>query len=67
GSPPFSFTYTRRSPMGRGNKQRVLETQTVTVIKDYGYSIFAREEGTCKTKLLSHSRIFSFFEYEKNE
>ncbi|BGP38594.1 hypothetical protein JCM10450v2_002543 [Rhodotorula kratochvilovae] len=46
GTPPFSFTYSRRAPQDRSKDRTVLETHTVTGIKEHQYSIFTAQEGT---------------------
>ncbi|GAA5923031.1 hypothetical protein JCM1841_000288 [Sporobolomyces salmonicolor] len=46
GTPPFSFTYSRRAPQDRSKDRKVLETHTVTGIEDHSYSIFTSQEGT---------------------
>ncbi|GAA5967177.1 hypothetical protein JCM11641_000463 [Rhodosporidiobolus odoratus] len=46
GTPPFSFTYSRRAPQDRSKDRTVLETHTVTGIQDTQYSIFTSQEGT---------------------
>ncbi|KAK4053560.1 hypothetical protein OIV83_001728 [Microbotryomycetes sp. JL201] len=46
GTPPFSFTYSRRKPQDRYKDKTVLETHTVTGITDYTYSIMTSQEGT---------------------
>ncbi|GAA5868680.1 hypothetical protein JCM8547_003780 [Rhodosporidiobolus lusitaniae] len=46
GTPPFSFTYSRRAPQDRSKDRTVLETHTVTGIQEHQYSIFTSQEGT---------------------
>ncbi|BGO90320.1 hypothetical protein NBRC10512_005563 [Rhodotorula toruloides] len=46
GTPPFSFTYSRRAAQDRSKDRTVLETHTVTGIEDNQYSIFTSQEGT---------------------
>ncbi|BGP14548.1 hypothetical protein JCM10213_001897 [Rhodosporidiobolus nylandii] len=46
GTPPFSFTYSRRAPQDRSKDKTVLETHTVTGIQEHSYSIFTAQEGT---------------------
>ncbi|GAA6019450.1 hypothetical protein JCM10207_001391 [Rhodosporidiobolus poonsookiae] len=46
GTPPFSFTYSRRAPQDRSKDRTVLETHTVTGIQERQYSIFTSQEGT---------------------
>ncbi|KAM0788621.1 hypothetical protein ACM66B_001740 [Microbotryomycetes sp. NB124-2] len=46
GTPPFSFTYSRRKPQDRYKDKTVLETHTVTGITDYSYSVMTSQEGT---------------------
>ncbi|GAA6052405.1 hypothetical protein JCM3770_000226 [Rhodotorula araucariae] len=46
GTPPFAFTYSRRAPQDRSKDRTVLETHTVTGIKEHQYSIFTAQEGT---------------------
>ncbi|BGP23493.1 nucleoporin Pom152 [Rhodotorula toruloides] len=46
GTPPFSFTYSRRAAQDRSKDRTVLETHTVTGIEDYQYSIYTSQEGT---------------------
>ncbi|GAA5994681.1 hypothetical protein JCM5350_007373, partial [Sporobolomyces pararoseus] len=46
GTPPFSFTYSRRAPQDRSKDKKVLETHTVTGIEENSYSILTSQEGT---------------------
>ncbi|SGY16728.1 BQ5605_C012g06967 [Microbotryum silenes-dioicae] len=46
GTPPFSFTYSRRRPQDRSKDKTVLETHTVVGITEHKYSILTRQEGT---------------------
>ncbi|GAA6037947.1 hypothetical protein JCM8097_009503 [Rhodosporidiobolus ruineniae] len=46
GTPPFSFTYSRRAPQDRSKDRTVLETHTVTGIQEPQYSILTSQEGT---------------------
>ncbi|GAA6063256.1 hypothetical protein JCM10212_003619 [Sporobolomyces blumeae] len=46
GTPPFSFTYSRRAPQDRSKDRKVLETHTVTGIEESSYSILTSQEGT---------------------
>ncbi|GAA5975583.1 hypothetical protein JCM10908_005209 [Rhodotorula pacifica] len=53
GTPPFSFTYSRRSPHARPNDRAVLETQTVTGHESHEYSIFTSQEGTWSVSFIA--------------
>ncbi|KAI5480711.1 nucleoporin Pom152 [Pseudohyphozyma bogoriensis] len=53
GTPPFSFTYSRRHPQDRTKDRTVLETHSVTGIMDYSYSIFTSQEGTWSVSHIS--------------
>lgn len=46
GTPPFSFTYTRSELVGNPPKLKVVETNTVSHIYAYQYSIFTSMQGT---------------------
>ncbi|KAK4050941.1 hypothetical protein OIO90_004917 [Microbotryomycetes sp. JL221] len=53
GTPPFSFTYSRRRPQDRYKDKTVLETHTVTGITDDTYTIMTSEEGTWSVSYVS--------------